>query len=291
MSQSELIEAIKAHDVELVRLLISNMPIGEINNQRLARVPPLLVACTLTDLTILRMLVALPGIDLYVTDHNIRDISYYLLTYDHQDYFFELIDSIDIDSNNRFIRTMIDLDRIDIIRQLIDRGYTVDVEDVIQAIDMNLFEHYSYLIKHIRLDGFEVGRIMSYIMHDDTLEYFNVLFKHVGNDLAEIIDDYDDHILCELIEYHPHNIPLLIKLIEIGVDIDSQNFEGYTALHMAVEHHQYEIVEVLLDAGADRYIKNDDNLDVIELANLEGYQQIIDLVTNHSLVDVKEPAI
>ena len=48
-------------------------------------------------------------------------------------------------------------------------------------------------------------------------------------------------------------------LLNVGADIDKQTNDGYTALIIAAYKNNSEIVEILLDYGADEFILHDNN--------------------------------
>jgi hypothetical protein len=56
-----------------------------------------------------------------------------------------------------------------------------------------------------------------------------------------------------------------------GIDIDSKDDYGYTALHRAVEEGCIEIVRVLVERGADIYIRNEDGFTPLHFVCRDGY--------------------
>ena len=64
-------------------------------------------------------------------------------------------------------------------------------------------------------------------------------------------------------------------------DINTLNEDGKTALHIACEAGQYEIVSYLLDSGADMTILDDDGREAINYAKLSGYKKIIILISEY----------
>jgi len=65
-------------------------------------------------------------------------------------------------------------------------------------------------------------------------------------------------------------------------DINTLNEDGKTALHMACEVGQYEIVSFLLDSGADTTILDDDGRDALNYAKLSGNKKIILLLSDYN---------
>lgn len=56
--------------------------------------------------------------------------------------------------------------------------------------------------------------------------------------------------------------------IQHNADVNARNAKGQTALHMAMSYDYWDVVKMLLDAGADPEQKNDDGFKAIE--GLEG---------------------
>lgn len=71
------------------------------------------------------------------------------------------------------------------------------------------------------------------------------------------------------------DIETVKELINSEIDIDIQDQEGFTALMYASALKKTFIVMTLLDYGADRYIKNDIGETAIDMAkNLKNYEII-----------------
>ena len=66
------------------------------------------------------------------------------------------------------------------------------------------------------------------------------------------------------------DLPFIRKLLEAGVDIDTRGGNRQTALHEAVLGNRPEIVEALINAGADLELCNDDGWTALELAERHG---------------------
>ena len=67
---------------------------------------------------------------------------------------------------------------------------------------------------------------------------------------------------------------IVLLLLEVGVDPNVQQAQGFTPLHAAAQNADLEAVRALLDAGADPAIVSEDGVSAAELAEQAG-----DLVT------------
>ena len=64
-------------------------------------------------------------------------------------------------------------------------------------------------------------------------------------------------------------------LLDRGADIDSVDYRGWTALHMAAFCANIRIVRLLMSYGANLYVKNNDGRLPIDLAATEEIKQAI----------------
>ncbi|KAJ7038297.1 ankyrin repeat-containing domain protein [Mycena alexandri] len=74
----------------------------------------------------------------------------------------------------------------------------------------------------------------------------------------------------------------LVSLVqdEPSVDINARDDFGYTPLHLAADRGHFPIVEFLLEKGADRTIKDEDDLTAIELAQAAGHERIVQILSS-----------
>jgi ankyrin repeat protein len=84
------------------------------------------------------------------------------------------------------------------------------------------------------------------------------------------------------------HITKIQELIAQGVNLDVQDEYGYTALMWAVNHSQLDIVKLLLDAGADKTIIDNDKHDCLFWANYYGQKQIIKLFSKETPIKEKK---
>jgi ankyrin repeat protein len=83
----------------------------------------------------------------------------------------------------------------------------------------------------------------------------------------------------------PLNKPTVVEMVNAfvhnGADMNAQNVDGETALHLAVKHNQYDIVECLLKCGADLIICDKYGRNVIHAAAYCNQYEIMALLLNY----------
>jgi ankyrin repeat protein len=76
-----------------------------------------------------------------------------------------------------------------------------------------------------------------------------------------------------------NNKKQLIKyFIDKGIDPNEKNDKGNTAMHLAMLNDDEDTIQMILDAGGNLYIKNNDDDTPIDLASkyiLKKYESII----------------
>lgn len=77
------------------------------------------------------------------------------------------------------------------------------------------------------------------------------------------------------------------ELIAQGVDLNAQDEYGYTPLMWAVNYSKLDIVKLLLEAGADKTITDNDKHDCLFWANYYGQKEIIALFDKKILTKKK----
>lgn len=83
---------------------------------------------------------------------------------------------------------------------------------------------------------------------------------------------------------------LIRLLISKGANVNHQDNNGYTPLHMAVVYNNEIVIEILINAGADRSIKNEDGHTAEEMARHRHKDEIADFIRDYQpLPDLKEP--
>jgi len=72
----------------------------------------------------------------------------------------------------------------------------------------------------------------------------------------------------------------LVSLLceDSNVNLDARDEFGYTPLHLAADRGHLSVVRFLLENGADRTIKDEDDLSAAELAQAAGHERIVQLL-------------
>ena len=104
-------------------------------------------------------------------------------------------------------------------------------------------------------------------------DYEEDLFDEIqfGNydDVVDLIENKKADINCKdvntwtpLIKSTINNrVKIAEKLIELGADINQQTIDGKTALMFAAESNLHDMIILLIESGAELYIKDDDGND------------------------------
>ncbi|MCO5549391.1 hypothetical protein L7F22_002862 [Adiantum nelumboides] len=91
-------------------------------------------------------------------------------------------------------------------------------------------------------------------------------------------DDEDSVPLCAAAE--KGDVEFLQSLLNYGADVNSGNWEGATALHLAVDGGWTEAVKLLLAYGAKVDSCNKNGLTPVDLARQEGQKELLELLEN-----------
>lgn len=84
------------------------------------------------------------------------------------------------------------------------------------------------------------------------------------------------------------NVTKVQELIAANVNLNHQDEYGYTPLIWAVNYSQYDIVKLLLDAGADKDITDAWKNNALYWANYYKNKEIISLLDNKQVLTKKK---
>lgn len=101
--------------------------------------------------------------------------------------------------------------------------------------------------------------------------------RYGGQNVMDILSSITEPDFRTTIEY----------LIRSGLPVDARDNSDWTPLHWAAYNDKVQIVQVLLNNGADPTIRTNDGRTAEDLAREKGYNSIIELL--QSLLDIKEP--
>lgn len=73
-----------------------------------------------------------------------------------------------------------------------------------------------------------------------------------------------------------------------GALVDAQTDSGWTPIHFAANDGSQEIIQILLDAGADPILRSISGNAAEDLARDRNHDDIVKLL-NYSIVEIKEP--
>jgi len=95
-----------------------------------------------------------------------------------------------------------------------------------------------------------------------------------------IPEDEDDGSLHFLALNTTGDMSRIRQFLEQEPDVNAKDEFGYTALHLAADRGNINVVELLLKHGADPTIKDGDGLSAAEIAQVAGHAEITKLVSS-----------
>ncbi len=85
------------------------------------------------------------------------------------------------------------------------------------------------------------------------------------------------------------NYEAAIELIESGIDIDTRNHHGQTAMHVAVNNNDLDMVQLLVEAKANLQLKSEGK-SPFEQALCKGHVGIADMLFQRMSAQTMMPA-
>jgi ankyrin repeat protein len=112
--------------------------------------------------------------------------------------------------------------------------------------------------------------------HYGQLEAAEVLLSHGADSDARSHNGMDNIPLHAAVA--GNHLELVKLLVGDGSDVNAQQHGGWTPLHGAAQHGNYDMAAYLLKSGADPEIPNDDGLTAYDIAMEEGHDEVAELL-------------
>ena len=176
----------------------------------------------------------------------------------------------------------------DVVTLLLDHGADINIRlqetrNSPKKVVGEIFTHYTNTNIPADTTGLQCA-----VAHNNLAMVQLLLNKGIDKDAANARGATALHIaiLCN----HKNNLPIIKELLQAGVDINATEDAHMTALHLAVRRKRKEIVELLLENGANMSIINIYGFTALEYARGlpkvkpgSGYQPLITLFSDVSI--------
>jgi ankyrin repeat protein len=161
------------------------------------------------------------------------------------------------------------------VKRLIREGTDLSAIDDYDILDNVANSDNKELIKILLENGIDGNTSLQEAIHNDNAKLIMALTQ---NGIIVDNSNIDPGLLAT--EVCLGHLELAKALIIGGIDINSQDEHGYTALYWAACNGNTEIVKLLLDRHADLYIRNDYGSTPLDTARYNGHTQIINMLEN-----------
>ena len=245
-NDTALHSAVQRKHADVVQVLIDAG--ADIETKNVQGHSPLHLASISRELTTVKMLVK-AGADVRATDTNRVTCLMFAAYYGHTDTVRYLVGLPEVDLNHQgghnrtALHVAVQAKHGDVVQVLIDAGADIDTKDD---------------------DGRSPLHLASI---SGELTTMKMLVK-AGADVRAT--DAETATCLMVAAYHGHTdtVRYLVSLQE--VDLNHQQYRNKTALHFAVNKKHADVVQVLIDAGADIETRNDEGRSPLHLASLLG---------------------
>ena len=125
--------------------------------------------------------------------------------------------------------------------------------------------------------GFKAGNVTYFFSEFD--HYNPTFYKYYQPD---IIDENGETFFTSMAKNGKSGA--IGELIRAGDDINAKNAHGFTPLMLAAIGNYPVVVKRLLDAGANKTIKNNDGKTALELAQMMGAEKCVKCLTRKGII-------
>jgi ankyrin repeat protein len=291
MMKSSLNFGIESKNLEIVKLLVENGARSSVQEITIRydscyynSLSPILICCISKDWNIFE----------------------YLLDNSNIVHFYELFDRLGVNGKVDLLKKLVKkhINKIKDVNPYVDEREIVQSNTLIPLFGSSLYfnkmEIYYYLLENFNIDlevRYKIIRDLCILNKYDILDqfltkypgeitYFPYACEHDSEEIIACLIKHDAYI-------HPlreSNPTLLTKiaernfigvaqlLLDKGIKINHQSNRGWTALMSAVTNGHVEMVQFLIDNGADQSLKNEHGRNVLEMAKYKNRVKIIKIL-------------
>jgi ankyrin repeat protein len=144
-----------------------------------------------------------------------------------------------------------------------------------------LLEHGASAERELKIDGSRGSTPLFYAVADSEKTRAALLIKY-GADVNAVfmMNDGGEEYTPLLTAVEEADLELIKMLLDAGANILYANGNGDTALHLAVQCNASEVLELLLERGADPWAKSKEHKSVLDFAkSTKSSKKIIDLLS------------
>jgi len=291
MMKSSLNFGIESKNLEIVKLLIENGARSSVQEITIRydscyynSLSPILICCISKD----------------------WDIFEYLLDNSNIVHFEELFDRLGVNGKVDLLKKLVKkhINKIKEVNPYVNEREIVQSNTLIPLFGSSLYfnkmEIYYYLLENFNIDlevRYKIIRDLCILNKYDILDQFLTKYPGEITYFSYACEHESEEIIACLIKHgayihplHESNPTLLTKIAERnfigiaqlllhkGIKINHQSNRGWTALMAAVTNGHKEMVQFLMDNGADQSLKNEHGRTVLEMAKYRNRVEIIKIL-------------